>query len=414
MQTAPPGWLPGPGTKPEAVIREARRRQRRRWLAAGVATAAVLVAAGAVIAGSGAGSHPRPPGRHASTAPKPAPSVMRGLPMPAGSGVRLLLTGRRPAWFSMATRRTEPIKGLPWNRAGYGFTRVSGGWSAQPYPAGPYPAGPGCLPVCAGPPLPSYFIADGSASAARIGPGFGVSASDGNGMVWLVTFRRSADNIDTTPARAQQVTTAGRPAGPRFRLPAGYLIQRAVGGDLLLAPVDQGPGTVTYKLWDPGTRRVAGTFSDVIAASPRQIAWGPVCVHCPVHVLNLLTGTTAAIPVPRETWANNNGTFSSDGRFLAFSLSAGPPPPAAAAVTRIAVIDIASRRLLAVPGTTLSGAAAGRLSFGWQASGHRLIAVLPRPGQAIQVASWQPGAAHLWVATARIPRGTSPVLGEYG
>jgi hypothetical protein len=413
MQTAPPGWLPGPGTKPEAVIREARRRQRRRWLAAAAALVMVVAGAAVVIAGSGGGSRPRPPGRPATAAPKPAPSTMSGLPMPPGSGVRLLLTGRRPAWFWTATRRTEPIKGLPWNKAGYGFIRVVGGWSAQPYTY----AGPGCLPTCAGPPLPNYFIADGSPRAASIGPGFGVGASDGSGAVWLVTFRRSSDNTGTMPARAQQVTTAGRSAGPRFRLPAGYLIQRAVGGDLLLAPVDEGPGAVRYKLWDPGTRRVAGTFRDVIAAGPGQIAW-PACVHrpvvhCPVHVLDLVTGTTATIPVPRGTWANNDGTFSPDGRFLAFLLSAGAAEQFGVQA-RIAVIDIASRRLLAVPGTTLSGAVAQRLSFGWQARGHRLIAVLPRPGQTIQVASWQPAAAHLLVATARIPRGTSAVLGEYG
>jgi hypothetical protein len=408
MQTAPPGWLPDPGTEPEAVIREARRRQRRRWLAAGVAIVTVAAGAAAVIAGYAAGGRPRPPGRHVTAAPKPVPSSMSGLPMPAGSTVRLLLTGRRPAWFWTATRRTEPIKGLPSNRAGYAFTRLVGGWSVQPYPAGP-----GCLPTCAGPPLPNYFIADGSRRAVRIGLGHAISASDGSGTVWLVTLRRSADDIFTAPARARQVTTAGRPAGPGFRLPAGYQIQRAVGADLLLAPMSQGPGTVRYKLWDPGTRHVAGTFRDVIAASPQQIAWGPVCMHCPVHVLNLLTGTTATIPIPRGTWASNNGTFSPDGRFLAFLLSAGAAEQFGVQA-RIAVINIATRRLLAVPGTTLSGAAAQRLSFGWQANGHRLIAVLPRPGQTIQVASWQPGAAHLLVATARIPRGTSAVLGEYG
>jgi len=400
--------VPDAGTGSEALIREARRRRRRRWLAAAAALVMVSAGAAVVIAGSGGGGRPRPPGRHASTAPKPVPSTMRGLPMPAGSSVRLLLTGQRPAWFWTATRRTEAIKGLPWNRAGYGFTRVVGGWSAQPAPAGPR-----CLPTCAGPPVPNYFIADGSRRAVRIGPGFGVRASNGSAALWLVTFRRSTDDILTTPARARQVTTAGQPAGPRFRLPAGYLIQRAVGGDLLLAPVSQGPGTVRYKLWDPGTRRVAGTFSDVIAASPRQIAWGPVCVHCPVHVLDLLTGTTATIPVPRGTWANNNGTFSSDGRFLAVLLSAGAAEQFGVQA-RIAVIDIARRRLLAIPGTALSGDAAQRLSFGWQASGHRLIAVLPRPGQTIQIASWQPRWARLWVATARIPRGASAVLGEYG
>jgi hypothetical protein len=407
VQTATPGSLPDARTEPEALIREARRRQRRRWLAAGVATLMVLAGA-AVIASFGAGSRPRLPGRPVTGTVKPAPSAMSGLPLPPGSGVRLLLTGRRPAWFSLATRRTELIQGLPWNRDGYAFIRVVGGWSAQPYPAGP-----GCLPTCAGPPLPNYFIADGSPRAARIASGFGVTASNGSGAVWLVTFQRSGDDTGSTPARAQEVTIAGRPLSPRFRLPAGYLIERAVGGDLLLSPDLQGPGTVRYLLWDPAIRRVIRTFSDVIAAGPQAIAWGPICVHCPVHVLDPLTGTTATIPLPHGSWAQNGGTFSSDGRYLAFWLSAGTAPDGKAAQSRIAVIDIASLRLLVVPGSTLTGVA-GRLNFGWQASGHRLIAVLPRPGQTIQVASWQPGAAHLRVATARIPPGTWAVLGEYG
>ncbi len=42
MTAAPPGWLPEAGIEPEAVIREARRRQRRRWLAVAVATAVVI------------------------------------------------------------------------------------------------------------------------------------------------------------------------------------------------------------------------------------------------------------------------------------------------------------------------------------------------------------------------------------
>lgn len=407
MKTAPPGWLADAGTE-LALIGEARRRQRRRYLAAGMAIIAVAAGAVAVSTGSGAGSHPQPPGRHATAAAKPVPSAMSGPPMPPGNSVRLLLTGPRPAWFSMATRLTERIRGLPWQRFGYGFTRVAGGWSARPYPAGPQ-----CLPTCAGPPLPNYFIADGSPRATRISPGFEVVAAYRSGAVWLLTFRRSTDDISATSARAQEITTAGQPVGLRFRLPAGYLIQRAVGADLLLAPIDQGPGTVRYKLWDPSTRRVTGTFSDVIAASPDEIAWGPICVNCPVHLLDLLTGTSATIPVPPGT-SSNNGTFSSDGRFLALTLSAGAAPDRASLLTRIGVIDIGSRRLLPVPGTTLSGVVAPRLSFGWQARSHRLIAVLPRSGDTIQVASWQPGGAHLLVATARIPPGTSAVLGEYG
>ena len=409
MKTAPPGWLAGAGTEPEALIREARGRQRRRYLALGTAIIAVVAGAVAVSTGSGADSHPQPPGRHSVAAANPVPSAMSGLPMPPGNSVRLLLTGPRPAWFSVASRQTERIAGLPWQRLGYGFARVAGGWSAQPVTAGPQ-----CLPTCAGPPLPNYFIADGSPRATRIGRGYGVSAAYRSGAVWMLTFQRSTDDIGAMSARAQEVTTAGRPVGPRFRLPAGYWIQRAVGADLLLAPRYEAPGTVTYKLWDPNTRRVTGTFSDVIATSPDEIAWGPICVNCPVHVLDLSTGMSATIPVPRGTWASNNGTFSSDGRFLTLLLGAGAAPDGAPVVTRIGVIDIGSRRLLPVPGTTLSGVVWNRLSFGWQARSHRLIAVLPSSGDTIQVASWQPGGAHLLVATARIPRGTSVVLGQYG
>jgi hypothetical protein len=65
MKAAPPSWLADPVPGPEVLIREARRRQRRRWLVAGVATAAVLTGAAAMIAGSGAGSRPGPGGRHA-------------------------------------------------------------------------------------------------------------------------------------------------------------------------------------------------------------------------------------------------------------------------------------------------------------------------------------------------------------
>ena len=409
MATAPPGWLPDTRREPQALIREARRRQRRRWLAAGTALLVLCTGAAAVIAGSGAGRRPRPPGRPATVTVQPAPSQLSGVPMPAGSSVRLLLTGPRPAWFSLATGHAEPVSGLPWDRRGYGFTRVAGGWSAQPGTAGP-----ACEPTCPGPPVLNYFIADGSPRAARIAPGYAVAASDGSSAVWLITFPRDGAYITSTPAFAQEVTTAGQPLGSRYRLPAGYLPWRAVGGDLLLGPVAEGPQqAAAYELWDPVTRRVVRTFGDVIAAGPQAIAWGPICVHCPVHVLNLPAGTNATIPLPPGTWANQ-GTVSPDGRYLAFPLRAGTLPDGDPALTRIAVIDLATRRLLVVPGGTLSGHVKGVLSFGWQPRGHQLIAVLPASGRTIQVASWQPGQARLWVATTQIPPGTSVVLGEYG
>ena len=96
--------------------------------------------------------------------------------------------------------------------------------------------------------------------------------------------------------------------------------------------------------------------------------------------------------------------------------TAGTAADGEPALTRIAVIDLASPRLLIVPGSSLSwDVNKGVLFLGWQPAGHQLIAVLPTgPSDTMQVASWQPGQQRLQVATARIPAGTSAVLGEYG
>ncbi|HEV2377290.1 MAG TPA: hypothetical protein VGS19_34640 [Streptosporangiaceae bacterium] len=82
MTVAPPGWRAGPGTEPAALIREARRRQHRRWLATGLAMAVLTGGAAAVIAGVGGGSHPRPPVAHGPAGPharRAAPAHTAGL-----------------------------------------------------------------------------------------------------------------------------------------------------------------------------------------------------------------------------------------------------------------------------------------------------------------------------------------------
>jgi len=85
MRTAQASRLPGEGMDPEAVIRQARRRQRRRWLGAGVALVAVLAAAAAVIMAGGSGSRPRRPVTHPVRAapahairPAPVPGLILG------------------------------------------------------------------------------------------------------------------------------------------------------------------------------------------------------------------------------------------------------------------------------------------------------------------------------------------------
>ena len=78
MRIAPPGWLAEARVGPEALIKEARRRQRRRWFAAGVAVAAVLAGVAGVAAGVAGHPAGRPgprgrPGSQAGQAVAPGP-----------------------------------------------------------------------------------------------------------------------------------------------------------------------------------------------------------------------------------------------------------------------------------------------------------------------------------------------------
>src|SRR3974390_3357288 len=91
-------------------------------------------------------------------------------------------------------------------------------------------------PYCAGQPNQFYFIADGSRTATRIGAGYaqdGVAASSRPGAVWLAPYPSATASIAGS-AIAQLVSTTGRPLGPRYRLPADYVLGSGVGSDLLL------------------------------------------------------------------------------------------------------------------------------------------------------------------------------------
>ena len=81
MKTAPPGRLPDVGADPEALIKEARRRQHRRYMTVGLAVVMLAVAAGVAVSVVGSGGHPpgRPgprrlptPGRESTSSAVPA------------------------------------------------------------------------------------------------------------------------------------------------------------------------------------------------------------------------------------------------------------------------------------------------------------------------------------------------------
>ena len=380
------------------------------WAIAAVATVAVLV--GVIVARTG--RHGATP-TSAVTSPAAAagngglrmpprkPARMAGQPLPREAGVRLMLGGRRPAWLWAATGRTDPIRGLPRRGNGYQLIRVAGGWAALPFPG----SGVWCGDNCAPPPMPAYYIADGSRQASRLGAADFVAPAATTGAVWLVSYRAGAV-MPATRATAQEFSASGAALGPRRRLPRGSVIDQGTAAGLLLAPAPGRAGVARYQLWQPGTRRAGRSFQNLIAVSPGEIAWMPACTaRCTVHVLNLAGGPGRVIPLPGRSQAYQ-GAFSPDGRLLALQVTARIGAGGRAEATRLAVATVASGRLTAVPGTTIGAGIS--VDFGWQAGSSRLVADAGLQ-DAWQVADWRPGDARLYVAITRAPAGSWPVAG---
>ena len=404
--------------------REPRWRPRW-WLVVAAAGIAVALAAaflwhrpgpqqhGAQSRPSAVGSSPAVLGEPGSpaAAPSPLPSEparMTGQPLPRDASLSLLLGGQEPAWLSVATGRTVPIRGLPSAANGYQLIAIAGGWAAQPFPVGDA----GC-DTCAPGLLPVYYIADASRVASRIGAADYTASAATPAALWLVSYPRGAD-MSTAAGDAQEISITGASLGPRLRLPAGYAIDQGTrAGLLLVQEQQQGSSPLRYELWDPGTGRVTRSFVNLIAASPAEIAWMPGCTAgCRVHVLNLSGGSVQEIALPGRS-KSYQGAFSPDGQFLALLVTASVTADGRPATIRLMVATVASGRISAVPGTTV-GSGNG-VEFGWQPGSHRLIADVGvgATGQPEwQVAVWRPGDARLSTALARTRNGSWPVLDE--
>jgi len=331
------------------------------------------------------------------------PTRFAGVATTSGVG-RLLLTGPRPGWLQTASGRFQPITGLPPSALGYGFTRTADGWAVQRFT----PPQATCH-VCDAPPA-VYFVRGQSAHATVVGTAYDAAAAVSEGDLWLTAYLPEAD-IAAASGTTQEVTVAGEGVGPPSQLPQGYVIDRAVKGGLLLAPYAQGPGPVRDYLWDPVTAQVVRDFTNVIAASPRHIAWAPCLGKCPLKILKLPAMGGMSVRLPRGAWAVA-GTFSSDGRLLAVQVTTDLQRDGSAAATRIDVINTVTGQLIALPGTTVNSLIG--VSFGWQAGSDRLLAALALPSGFVDLVSWRPGDTHLSIQAVRLPPGTTPVLGDHG
>jgi hypothetical protein len=382
------------------IIGQGGERPRRRKRSGLAVAAALLLAAGLVVAhlprhAPAAAVRARPAAAPAPAAALPAaglaaePDGVAGQTLPVTANLRLPIAGRRPAWFWPATGRTEPIAGLPRDGSGYQFTGIPGGWAVQAGSA----VVRGCG-ACAGRPQPVYFLGDRARSATRIGLADAVAPGASPGAVWLTSYPPGADT-GTAAGTAREVTVAGAPLGPQRTLPAGYVIDQATDRGLLLAPAAQRPGPAAYRLWDTAGPGPGRTFDGVIAASPAEIAWAPAChAVCQVDVLDLATGRRTTVGLPGASSAAN-AAFSPDGAFLALELSFYTGGDDGSLAAQLDVASVASGRLTVVPDTWVSSDAL--VGFGWPGDGDSLVAELSFTTK-VQVASWRPGAARLAVA----------------
>jgi hypothetical protein len=378
-----------------------------------VAVAAVLVLAAVLIVWHWPRSR-HVPARAAASVTSPVvasgtagPAVPEGITGPVlswPSGLRLPVSGPRPAWLWPGTGRVTAIRGLPRQASGYQFVRAVGGWAILAGPDAQASCG-----GCAGPRRAVYFLADRAPSVIPVGLADAVAPGPA-GALWLTSYTPGADP-GTTSGTVREVSITGRPLGPQLRLPAGYQIEQPTGRGLLLAPVDPRPGPPAGQLWNPAARAATRSFAAVIAASATQIAWAPPCTaRCRVRVLNLATGrqVTAQLPGGRSV---ASAAFSPDSSWLAIETSFSNEAEDGGQAVQLELVSTASGRLTAVPGTWLSSDAL--ISFGWPASGDSLVTELSFTTK-VQLTSWRPGASRLAIATLTSRQSPAAVVtGQY-
>jgi hypothetical protein len=169
-------------------------------------------------------------------------------------------------------------------------------------------------------------------------------------------------------------------------------------------PADPGRGA----LWNPDTGRMLRRYDQVLAASGTTIAWVAAACGpnpCPVHLSDLAAGTDLQVAVP---WPAQpaSGAFSPDGRHVAVVFG-GVDAAGAVTQARVGVIDVAARRLGAVPGAVLGGRDVG-WAVSWSPDGAWLLLSVRVGPVTEQLAAWRPGDTVLHVPRRQPPTGQHP------
>jgi hypothetical protein len=389
----------------------------------GVALLAALVVVGRLDAPGRLGRVSAPDSTTATPPTPPTTDTIVGLPTPprprgvprlrgvplGGTGLAALLVpdpspSAVPGLFWLDSGRLTPIGGLPRGGCYLPPTRLPHGWSLgrQAYQA----AGQGCAEPAR--PTQFYLLADGANSATRLPVTADWVIADGGTRLWLIRFLGQPDPTSNQlpPQAIQQVDRTGHPHTPRYRVPAGYAAWQDVGGGLLLLiRTGQGPANPSRgALWNPGRGRMLRRYDRVLAASGTTIAWAAAACRptpCPVHLSDLAAGTDVQVAVPHA--GATSGAFSPDGRYVAVVFG-GVDAAGAVTQARVGVIDVAARRLRAVPGAVLGGPDVG-WAVSWSPDGAWLLLSARVGPLTEQLAAWRPGDTVLHVPRRQPPTG---------
>ena len=348
MRSAPPGWLPDARTGPEALIKEARRRQRRRWLAAGVAVAAVL----AGVAGVAAGVAGHPPGR-----PGPRSHPGSPAPIPRSIGTTLVMW---PAGFGQCCGPVA-VDNLGTGRLAQSRQPAIGAGDFQPLLAH---VGRWLVYVDDG--VTTAIADDLTGRPHVLGPTPFFAPAAAPGRVWLFQSQHGRQS----PIRAWTVSLSGGPRSRPVTLPAGAYLPAVRGTDAgLLLQVPRG-----LALWNPGSAPAilpsSPDSADGFDATSRLVAYGTGCTShttapdapqdpgagydtCrALQVLDVVTGKLTSFPAPPDTagWVPNGfnlvSAISHDGQMIAAYAAIRPQR---AGQVRLYVMRIAGPSSQAVP-----------------------------------------------------------------
>ena len=286
--------------------------RRRGWLAALAAVAAVVAAAVLVATGSRAQRTASPP----LPAAPPTSALLRGVP---AHGVRtdLFLAGEN---FLRVTAQPRQVAD------GFLFNGLSpllpSGHGAEADQLVPVPGGvvAHISDMSAGITYGAVgwvvFIPAANAPARVIARATMIAVSPDGRQVWVQTALKSGRNGECgvqaglrSPTWA--VNLAGRRVSPVLRLPFGLVAATESG------PLTQNLNSGQLQQWNGATGRPIRINlppdADFVAAGRDQVVWDTCGASCQLHVTDLTTGTSAALPLPGN-WAPTSETY--------------PPPPA--------------------------------------------------------------------------------------